>query len=386
MGRSRQYKILYEDGSLKEVKTTDFWCFSNNDISLKFSDGKQGIDFDYLRTIYPAERLTIAIIEDRFTSGSPGTSFRKDLDNLLRALCSNNSIDRDIDKKNYEKLRSLFGMDLINHSTYAFPLFKLDEKDKEFYSLPFTGNRQAYSNALFTILHHILILHNIDIWGVIPFYLDDIRDILCSYIFPFSSADTQAKDNFTIVLRFKNQKQLEQDCLFINNIIDQYRMQSLLVNFPAGYKKFRHGVKNFINAYRKPPAKLTYKETNELKKCFDCINTSRDISSALENLAKHLEPIRYVVEKNPDAFDIIDAVFTKSVGRSIKSLYREMFTFMSWVNETQDLIIADSKVSHEDIDQLFDTYYDLFSAYDEYYFLSLTNLHRLAINPHQIFE
>ena len=52
MGKSRQYKILYEDGSLKEVKTTDFWYFSDNDIFPQFSDGGRNLDFEYLKKKY----------------------------------------------------------------------------------------------------------------------------------------------------------------------------------------------------------------------------------------------------------------------------------------------------------------------------------------------
>ena len=89
MGKSRQYKILYEDGSLKEVKTTDFWYFSDNDIFPQFSDGGRNLDFEYLKKKYLFNKSMITYLEKRLKSDASGTSLRKDFDNSYRSLSSN---------------------------------------------------------------------------------------------------------------------------------------------------------------------------------------------------------------------------------------------------------------------------------------------------------
>ena len=389
MGKCRQYKILYEDGSQKEVKATDFWCFSNNDIPMNFSDGGHGIDFEYLRSVCPLDQRSLTILKNRLNSNAPGTNFHKDFDSFLLELCSHSQITNDINKENYKKLRTLFGMDLINHSTYAFPHFKVDKQDQDFYSLPFDGNRQAYSFAVFSILVHILRLHNINLWGVIPFYLDDIQKILCSYIFPFSLADIQAENNLITVLCFKNQEQLRQERQFICDIIDQYRAESLLVDFPVGYKKFRHGFKNFVNTYCTNPARLTHKEANEIKELFNCIdeahNPTRNPSDAIKNLAKPLDSIKYVAQQKSDAFDLIDAVFTKSFSGDIGMLYKKMFAFMAWIDTVHNQMVEESKVS-QDMYELTETYCEFFNKYFEHYLLDLPHPRRLGINIHQEFK
>lgn len=390
MGKSRQYKILYDDGSQKEVKTTDFWCFSNNDIPLNFSDGGHGIDFEYLRKIDLVDQYTITILERRLNSNMPGINFHKDFDNFLLALCSHSQITNDINKKTYKKLRSLFGMGLINHSTYAFPLFKIDEKEKYFYSLPFDGNRQAYSIAVFSILSNIFRFYSFNLWGVIPFYLDEIQETLCSYIFPFSNADIQAENSLTTILCFKNQEQLKQERQFICDIINQYRAESLLVDFPVGYKKFRHEFKNFVNSYCTNPSQLTHKEANEIKALFNCIdeaqNPTRNLSDAIKNLAKPLDPIKYVAQQKSDAFDLIDAVFTKSFSGDIGNLYKKMFAFMEWIDIVHNRMVEESKFSHNDMYELTETYCELFDKYFKHYLLDLPHTRRLGINIHQEFK
>lgn len=374
MGKSRQYKILYEDGSLKEVKTTDFWYFSDNDIFPQFSDGGRNLDFEYLKKKYLFNKSMITYLEKRLKSDASGTSLRKDFDNILSALCSHSHADSDIANENYKKLRSLFGMNLINHSTYAFPLFRLKEKNEEiFYPLPFNGNRQAYSDAVFYILHKIVQLRNIYIWGVIPFYLEEIEDFLCPLISPLFLIDSHAEDgctaNHITLFRIKDQKQLEQEYQFIHNIINQYNTESLLIDFPAGYKKFRRALKNYVNAYCENPKNLMLTQAREINALFNNMAQVHELSDALNRLPTPLTSIYQTVQgyQNPPVFDVVDSIFTESFKYDFEKLYRKMFAFISWLDVHHDLIADDLNAHPENLDSIKEYYYKDFVKYFEHY-------------------
>lgn len=373
MGKSRQYKILYEDGSLKEVKTTDFWYFSDNDTLPQFSDGGRNLDFEYLKKKYPFNRGMITHLERRLKSDASGTSLRKDFDNILSALCSHSHADSDIANENYKNLRSLFGMNLINHSTYAFPLFRLKEKEKNFYPLPFNGNRQAYSNAVFNILHNIIQLRNIYIWGVIPFYLEEIDEFLCSLILPLSLIDSHAGDGCTAnritLFRIKDSKQLEQECQFIHNIINQYDTESLLIDFPNDYKKFRRALKSYVNTYCENPKNLMFTQAKEINALFNNMAQVHELSDALNRLPTPLTSIYQTVQgyQNPHVFDVMDFIFTESFKYDFEKLYRKMLAFISWIDTYHDIIADDLNAHTEDLDSIKEYYHKDFVAYFENY-------------------
>ena len=373
MGKRRQYKILYNDGSQKEVKTTDFWYFSDNDIFPQFSDGGRNLDFEYLKKKYPFNKSMIARLEQRLKSDASGTSLRKDFDNVLSALCSHSQADSDIANENYKNLRSLFGMNLINHSAYAFPLFRLKEDEKVFYSLPFNGNRRAYSDAVFNILHNIVQLRNIYIWGAIPFYLEEIEMFLCSLISPLSLIDSHAGNrctaNHITLVRIKEQKQLEQEYQFIHNIINQYDTGSLLIDFPNDYKKFRRALKNYINSYCENPKNLMFTQAQEINALFNNIGQGHELSNALNRLPTPLTSVYQTAQgyQNPHAFDVVDFIFTESFKYDFEKLYRKMFAFISWLDTYHDLI-ADSLNAHpEDLDSIKEDYRKNFGEYFKNY-------------------